>query len=169
MKKGTPLTRKTPLPRSTKPLTQRKPLKRSSALNKTQPANTNREHKLKRTTPTRAKRPTVTAAERHTRALVTTRSQGLCERCGQAPATDKAHRIGRAVGGKWTPENILDLCHPCHMHDHANPEKAYQSGWHLRSHHDPAQEPVRFCHDGSTGWAFLREDGTYEWCQSDVV
>lgn len=104
-----------------------------------------------------------TADERRTRKLVAERSGGLCERCHRAPATDKAHRVSRGVGGAWCPSNILDLCHRCHMRHHQKPDHAYAGGWHLRSHQDPAQEPAFIHHDGHTGWARLESDGTVHW------
>lgn len=98
------------------------------------------------------------------RDLVTRRSQGMCEWC-MAPGLplEKAHRVGRAQGGRWQASNILDLCHKCHARNHANPSLAYASGWHLRSHQNPATEPVLLTKHGVTGWAVLADDGTWEW------
>lgn len=107
----------------------------------------------------------MTPEERRTRDLVASRSEGLCEWCGTVGGLEKAHRIGRGVGGKWTPENILDLCHECHHGNHAEPALAYENGWHLRSTQDPLVEPVRLRKDGVVGWALLDGDGGWRWVE----
>lgn len=108
--------------------------------------------------------PTITAAEKACREIVAARSRGICERCGfGAAGLEKAHRVARSQGGKWAASNILDLCSPCHHDDHMNPAEAYAAGLHLRSHQNPAEEPVLWCKGASTGWAYLYDDGTWTW------
>jgi hypothetical protein len=89
----------------------------------------------------------VSAEERRARKLVRARSGGVCEGCGQAPATNYSHRIGRGVGGRWCPSNALDLCGSgitgCHGYVGARPKAARdERGWRLRSTDDPLTFPV---------------------------
>lgn len=88
--------------------------------------------------------------ERNTRVAVESRSGGICEYCRARRATDKAHRIGRGVGGRWHPANIVDLCHEDHMKSHTGKyqEWARRRGLRLLAHEDPESVPV------------YREDGT---------
>lgn len=167
MKRGTPLQRRTPLK-------AKKPMNRGTTALRQQ------RTPLKRTTPEQAparnapspkprarKTPTASEDERATRRIVEERSDGFCEKCGAPPATDKAHRISRGVGGWWDPANILDLCRTCHQYDHAHPTTAYDGGWHLRSGTIPEDAPVWFHHEGTFGWAYLHHDGTYTWASKD--
>lgn len=86
----------------------------------------------------------MSAQERECREVVTARSRGRCEICYLAgKPLEKAHRVGRGVGGGWVASNILDLCHTCHRWNHHHPQQAYANGWHLRSDQDPTIEPVR--------------------------
>jgi hypothetical protein len=81
--------------------------------------------------------------ERKAREALRERSHGGCETCRSARATDYQHRKNRSQGGTWDLSNALHLCHRCHMWIHANPKKANERGWHLKSWQDPAAEPVR--------------------------
>lgn len=80
--------------------------------------------------------------EREARAIVRARSNGVCEGCRRARATDWSHRVSRAQGGPWTPSNGLDLCHPDHMWLHLNPAAAGELGWYLKSWQDPLTVPA---------------------------
>lgn len=194
MKQGKPLQRKTPL-KATKPMNRgTAPLKRSKPFQNRRPsfkpeaASTGRGRGLKasssalsRTVPTpgtkradnprpprkplKSKPPRITPEERRTRKITEARSDGFCEKCGTAGATDKAHRISRGVGGRWEVANILDLCRNCHQYNHANPTTAYKGGWHLHSHSTPADYRVWLHNEGTFGWAYLHEDGTFTWAE----
>lgn len=100
-------------------------------------------------------------AEAAARRVVRARSGGLCEVCGRAPATNWHHRVGRAHGGPWSPENGLDLCGSgttgCHGRITVSPALAYERGWSVRSTHDPAGQPVWLA---GRGWSYLRADGS---------
>lgn len=80
--------------------------------------------------------------ERATREAVVGRSNGMCEFCRYARASDMHHRKSRGVGGKWHPANIIHLCRPCHATATANPEDARSSGVIVESHRDPSTVPV---------------------------
>lgn len=158
---GKPLTQKTPL-RSTKPLQQGKPLKNGTPItNSTGGLGAKGTTKPRSTLKSRPAK--VTPEERSSRKLVEARSGGVCEKCARKPATDKAHRQSRGVGGAWCPSNLLDLCRDCHRGNHDHPQRAYDGGWHLRSHTTPTKEPVLFSHEGRRGWALLAENGGFVW------
>lgn len=106
----------------------------------------------------RASRPTISRDERDARAVVRARAAGLCEGCQRAPATDYAHRVGRAQGGPWCPANALHLCRPCHGWCHANPAEARTFGWLLRSTDNPLTSPALLY---GRGWTYLTVDGLY--------
>lgn len=80
---------------------------------------------------------------------IETRSGGVCEGCGQAPAMEKHHRKFKSRGGKDTADNGLDLCgwgnHTgCHGKAHSSdPPK----GWSVHSWEEPSAIPVEL-HDG---------------------
>jgi hypothetical protein len=80
--------------------------------------------------------------EARTRPAVEARSGGICEFCQRAKAVEKAHRIGRGVGGDWDPGNIVDLCSRCHRESHRNPDWANLHGLILKSWEDPETTPV---------------------------
>lgn len=119
------------------------PLRARSGLSPSQ-----RSTQLTRTATTR-KRPAVTPEERHAQSVVRARAQGRCEGCG-VPAgpngpLDWAHRVGRGVGGRWTPENGLLLCRlECHEGQRRPKTAALAKtrGWVLRSSQDPATTPA---------------------------
>lgn len=56
----------------------------------------------------------------------------FCERCQQAPATDRHHILRRSAGGTDERENTRDLCRDCHMHIHRHPTQSYAEGWLVR-------------------------------------
>lgn len=109
----------------------------------------------------KAKRATVTAAERNTRKVVKARSNGLCEVCGRAEGANMHHRKNRSQGGPWTPENILHLCGSgttgCHGSITENVRVARERGWSILSTQDPAEVPVFLA---GLGFVFLLDDGT---------
>lgn len=112
----------------------------------------------------RPSRPAVTAEEKGCRQTVADRSEGMCEMCGKPGALEKAHRIARSQGGRWDASNVLDLCHDCHHGNHAEPQIAYDHGWHLRGHvEDTTAVPVLLRKGWSVGWALLDDEGGYEW------
>lgn len=106
----------------------------------------------------------MTTRERSCRQVVAERSEGLCEKCGSGGGLEKAHRIARSQGGKWDPSNVLDLCHDCHHGNHAEPQIAYDHGWHLRGHVEDTTVVRALLRKGwSVGWALLDDKGGYEW------
>ncbi len=60
------------------------------------------------------------------------RSGGICERCRKRRATVLHHRLPQSAGGPDTPDNMVDLCEPCHTGPdgvHRNPARSYEEGW----------------------------------------
>lgn len=129
------------------------PLSRTGDLSRTTPM-----RRVRTQEEVRASRPTVTAEERLARAVVRLRAAGLCEGCGRAPATDYAHRVGRAQGGPWCPANALALDRACHEWSHSFPVEARSVGWLLRSHDNYLTFPVLL---PAHGLVLLGTDGTY--------
>ncbi len=101
---------------------------------------------LARRTPLKARPATPSADEQQARRLVSERSGGVCEGCGQARATDWHHRLARSQGGKWAAENGLHLCRQCHRDvtspDGTRREYARHTGMLVLSHEDPWNVPV---------------------------
>lgn len=77
-----------------------------------------------------------------TRVAVQERSNGVCERCDLARATEMHHRKNRSQSGQWHPANILHLCSLCHVEITAEPEMSRHYGWALAQHRTPADIPV---------------------------
>ena len=77
-----------------------------------------------------------------TRQAVANRSNGVCEFCRRAKATEKHHRKGRGVGGKWSPANILDMCGADHRFFTEHRTIGYQLGVLVYSGENPAEVPV---------------------------
>lgn len=100
--------------------------------------------------------------ERLARRLVRERSGGICEVCAIAYATNFHHRKNRSQGGRWTPENGLDVCGSgstgCHGFITANPKLSYEYGWAVRSRMNPELVAVRLA---GRGWTFLDSTGAY--------
>lgn len=46
-------------------------------------------------------------------------SDPRCRACEEKPATDGHHILLRSQGGDDVPDNIMPLCHQCHMDWHA--------------------------------------------------
>lgn len=106
----------------------------------------------------------MTADEKKCRQIVSERSDDQCEMCGNPGPLEKAHRIARSQGGRWDPSNVLDLCHFCHHGNHAEPQVAYDHGWHLRGFtEDTTTVRVLIRKGWSVGWALLDDAGGYEW------
>ena len=105
-----------------------------------------------------SKRPPVTPAERSSRRIVKARPAGLlCERCGRRPGSEYCHRLARSQGGLWCPSNAWWGCSQCHRECHASPALAYEQGWHVRSHQNPAVVPMWMA---GRGLVLLRPDGS---------
>lgn len=84
--------------------------------------------------------------ERKTRALVLARSGGLCERCGVFGYTVH-HRMKRSQAGPWSGSNCVALCgdgvRGCHGFVEANPNAAWEEGWHVRPWEKPGERLIR--------------------------
>jgi hypothetical protein len=114
----------------------------------------------------------VKAAERLARELVRARSMGVCEGCGQKPATDYAHRVGRGQGGAWSAANGLHLCGPGNYGGcHAAPRSLAESlGWVIRGRRDPLTVPAFIWPDPyAPSWVFLTDDGLYVYADQEAV
>lgn len=95
------------------------------------------------------------------RRQVQARSEGTCEGCGQAAASDMHHRKFRSRGGRDTVENALHLCGMggvagCHGRAHTE-AAATDEGWSLNSW-DSVARPVLY----RGGWVVLTADGGVE-------
>jgi len=105
-----------------------------------------------------------------TRRALMQRSGGLCEQCGQAPATDAHHRKPRGMGGtmltdKHQLSNLLALCSEHHRWIEAERNKARMlvNGWLVDQHQDPRTIPAliynpNYC--GAPTRCLLHDDGT---------
>ncbi len=102
------------------------------------------------------------------RAIVGQRSDGLCECCGRPlPVNDDGtYRFEfqhRKAKQRNTPDhsvtNGLALLPACHAYITANPAGAFEMGWSVEQHEDPARVPVML-HGLRQVW--LRPDGTTE-------
>lgn len=97
------------------------------------------------------------------RDLVLSRAQGVCERCGAAPATDLHHRRPRGMGGDRSavansPANLLACCRDSHRWIEANRAVAEARGWIVRRPQDPRDVEVTVVPHGRV---LLSDDGTY--------
>lgn len=142
------MNRSSPLKRTT-PLVARTELKRSTPLPRAT-STIKRRRKAK---------PGEWAAEDKARKLVYARSHWVCERCGEARASEWHHRQSRGVGGKWTAANGLHLCTLCHMWVTREPEKAKARGWVVESADNPAEIPVVLW---PVGLVLLDDQGGYQ-------
>jgi len=85
-----------------------------------------------RTTLKAKRRPSIEERAPEAAAIVHTRSGGICERCRKRRATVLHHRLPQSAGGPDTPDNMVDLCEPCHTGPdgvHRNPARSYEEGW----------------------------------------
>lgn len=75
-------------------------------------------------------------------------AKGKCQ-AGVSPECQRTgnhihHRRMRSSGGKDERVNLVLLCLPCHSMIHLNPEKAYDTGWLVKSWQNPAEiKPIR--------------------------
>lgn len=85
------------------------------------------------------------------RAIVKTRSHGMCELCGlPCPSPHLHHRQARGMGGGGnnTAANLIALHPSCHLkHVEQHRTRAYENGWLVRHGHDPADVPLRYMLD----------------------
>ena len=95
--------------------------------------------------------------ERKARAILYERSNHVCELCGRARATEAHHRKNRSQGGLWSADNLLHVCHSCHVHVTTHPASAREQGWAVRSTANPAEVPVWLA---GRGWHHLQADGS---------
>lgn len=93
------------------------------------------------------------------RPLLRERSNGLCEACGQARATDAHHRRNRSQGGTWELPNLLHLCRACHVFVTEHPEAGRTTGWVVWGFEDPGEVLVKHY---LWGWVALDSDGGYQ-------
>lgn len=92
------------------------------------------------------------------RRIVRQRSRGIldivtCERCGLALDCSLHHRLKRSHLPRyrfWEPSNCVMLCgdgtRGCHGWVEFNPKDAAVEGFHVWSHEEPAQVPVKLWH-----------------------
>jgi hypothetical protein len=89
----------------------------------------------------------VTPIPKAQRDLLKIRSQGRCEVCGVAPATNFHHRKNRSQGGAHDLSNALHVCGSgttgCHGWITEHPIKAFDNGWSVRSSQVPAEVVVK--------------------------
>lgn len=96
---------------------------------------------------------------RNDRERLWARSGGMCEKCGQAPATNWHHRKNKSQGGRDNLANALALCGSgttgCHGYVTVEREDAFDKGWAVRRAFDPAETPVYRLEQ----WVLLTDDG----------
>ena len=80
--------------------------------------------------------------ERKARAILYARSNRVCETCARGRATEAHHRKNRSQGGLWSPDNLLHLCHACHVHVTTHPAAAREQGWAVGRNFEPADTPA---------------------------
>lgn len=106
---------------------------------------------------------TATWSESRGKAVVRTRSEGVCEVDGVRWAQSWSHRVARGRGGLWQPSNGVHTCGSattgCHGWFEDHPTWAGEGGWHIRRQHlaVPADIPVFLRTQWTTGW-FLLDD-----------
>ena len=96
------------------------------------------------------------------RRLVEVRSGGICEGCGNRPATDIHHRKYRSRGGTHNLDNLLHLCggasglpggNHSGCHGIAHSLKGHDLGWSVHSWDDPGDVPAEY--RGRPAWLTL--------------
>jgi hypothetical protein len=94
------------------------------------------------------------------------RSNGVCEVCGRARASNAQHRKNRSQGGSWDLSNLLHVCGSgttgCHGLIHANPLKSYANGWSVRGALTPADMPALIHTPLGRIYVWLRDDGSWD-------
>lgn len=105
-----------------------------------------------------------------TRRLVEVRSGGVCEGCGQRPATDVHHRKYLSRGGTHKLDNLLHLCggaaglpggNHSGCHGVAHSTAGHEVGWSVHSWDDPAHVLVTYrgVEMWLTLWGSVKEAG----------
>ena len=108
---------------------------------------------------------------RETADMVKARADGACEALVHHVCTGQAeqlhHRQMRSQGGGHTVENLIHVCHGCHLYFHRNPQVSYDAGHLVKSHGDPAIKPVMYrgqpvilAEDGSVNHYFKPREST---------
>jgi hypothetical protein len=101
----------------------------------------------------------VSVNEKRCRAIVSDRSEGLCERCCRQGHTYH-HRKNRSGGGRWSPSNIVFLCGDgvrlCHGWVTTHPTDAGVEGFHVAPWRDPLDVPILW---RGSNWAHLDDEG----------
>jgi len=100
------------------------------------------------------------------RQMLAARSNGVCEVCRRARATNAQHRKNRSQGGTWDLSNLIHVCGSgttgCHGAIHANPLKSYANGWSVRSCFAPADMPALLWTPFGRIYVWLRDDGSWD-------
>lgn len=102
------------------------------------------------------------------RDMIVRRSQGVCERCGAAPAVQIHHRRPRGMGGSSAADtnvasNGLAVCVACHREIEANRADSLKYGWLIRQGQNPAEIGVLRMGE----WVLLRDDEGFERVRSE--
>lgn len=105
-----------------------------------------------------------TGPDAATEALVAERSGGMCEICGQEPATEHHHRVPRGMGGTDDPRvnlasSLLHVGRPCHEYAEQHRAEALIAGWLVSRYSDPAATAVLI--ERGSRWTYLSTDGRY--------
>lgn len=118
-------------------------------------------------------------SEGRCRAVVSERSQGLCEARLDVPgvcrgvAESKHHRRHVSQGGLWQPSNVVDICGHgtigCHGYLEHNPATGRRLGLYLFTGSLPASTPARLSFRGMTGWYLLADDGCITWLSTEAL
>lgn len=134
-----------------KPLVQGKPLERTT--------------RLRSSGPLKAKRPTMSAAERLAKRITRARSGGWCEirlpGVCVGRALDFSHRIAAGRGGKWLASNGLDACRFCHeaiTNTRGKRAEYERLGYIVRTGADTTAVPVWL---NGERWVLLDDSGNY--------
>ena len=103
-----------------------------------------------------------TGPDRETRALVLKRDGGRCVMCGGSRDLQCHHRVPRGMGSSKRPDinqpqNLLTLCAEDHRCVESSRALAYENGWLVRRHDDPASKAVLT----TRGWLKLAADGSF--------
>jgi hypothetical protein len=74
-----------------------------------------------------------------------TRSEGLCDACGDERIPGLVHTHRRSTGRSQIDagvENVLALCRECHLEIHAEPSHAFELGFNAPVYIAPAAVPI---------------------------
>jgi 5-methylcytosine-specific restriction enzyme A len=106
-----------------------------------------------------------TGPDAKTRELVLERDEYGCVYDGWNRDLQLHHRLPRKSGGRAdrrasnSPANLLTLCRDCHDLMESRRDEAYEIGYLVREHDDPAETPVAH---RIYGLVYLLPDGTTE-------